>query len=119
RLNDANEVFSRATDAMNDVGLMAEEYDPRSGEMLGNFPQGFSHLTLITAALAIDDAEHKAAGRTRSTSPKSTCRSAALCPPPSFSACSNDRGRRDNSGRGSPRRSHARPASPRPSALRS
>ena len=70
RLNDAHEVFSRATDAMNDVGLMAEEYDPRSGEMLGNFPQGFSHLTLITAALAIDDAERKAAGRTRWSSPK-------------------------------------------------
>jgi GH15 family glucan-1,4-alpha-glucosidase len=59
RIDDAHAVFHRTTDAMNDLGLMAEEYDPRSGEMLGNFPQGLSHLTLINAALAIADAERK------------------------------------------------------------
>ena len=63
RVDDAHDVFRRTTDAMNDLGLMAEEYDPRSGEMLGNFPQGLSHLTLINAALAIDEAERKKSRR--------------------------------------------------------
>jgi GH15 family glucan-1,4-alpha-glucosidase len=39
--------------AINDVGLLAEEADPASGEMIGNFPQAFSHIGLINAACAI------------------------------------------------------------------
>ena len=37
----------------NDVGLLSEEYDPRAGRQLGNFPQAFSHVALVTAALAL------------------------------------------------------------------
>jgi GH15 family glucan-1,4-alpha-glucosidase len=37
----------------NDVGLLSEEYDPVHERMAGNFPQAFSHLTLVQAALAL------------------------------------------------------------------
>ena len=43
--------------AINDVGLLAEEVDPGSGEMLGNFPQAFSHIGLVNAAWAITQAQ--------------------------------------------------------------
>jgi alpha,alpha-trehalase len=46
--------------AINDVGLLAEEVDPVSGEMIGNFPQAFSHIGLVNAAWAIAQAERRA-----------------------------------------------------------
>jgi GH15 family glucan-1,4-alpha-glucosidase len=53
----AREVFDRAAAYVNDVGLLSEEVDSRSGELLGNFPQAFSHIGLINAAWAIYEAE--------------------------------------------------------------
>jgi GH15 family glucan-1,4-alpha-glucosidase len=53
----ARSVFERAAGYVNDVGLLAEEVDPVSGELLGNFPQAFSHVGLVNAAWAIDQAE--------------------------------------------------------------
>jgi len=52
--------FERAVAAINDVGLLAEEVDPVSGEMIGNFPQAFSHIGLVNAAWAIAQAEQRA-----------------------------------------------------------
>src|SRR5436190_1495048 len=50
----ARELFERLLDFCNDVGLLAEAIDPHSGELIGNFPQAFSHLGLIQAAIALD-----------------------------------------------------------------
>lgn len=51
--------FERAITYTNDVGLLAEEVDPASGELLGNFPQAFSHIGLVNAAWAISQAEEQ------------------------------------------------------------
>lgn len=56
RLDEALEVFSAHVDASNHLGLLAEEIDPANGSLLGNFPQAFSHLGLINAALRLDRA---------------------------------------------------------------
>ena len=53
----ARTVFERAAAFVNDVGLLAEEVDPISGELLGNFPQAFSHIGLVNAAWAISRAD--------------------------------------------------------------
>ncbi len=57
RVDRARSVFERAIGYVNDVGLMAEEVDPNTGELLGNFPQAFSHIGLVNAAWAIAEAE--------------------------------------------------------------
>jgi alpha,alpha-trehalase len=56
----ARTVFERAVAFVNDVGLLAEEVDPVGGELLGNFPQAFSHIGLVNAAWAISESEPKA-----------------------------------------------------------
>ena len=59
----ATAVFERAAAFVNDVGLLAEEVDAASGELLGNFPQAFSHIGLVNAAWAISQARDRRAGR--------------------------------------------------------
>jgi alpha,alpha-trehalase len=56
----ATATFERAVAAVNDVGLLSEEVDPRTGEMIGNFPQAFSHIGLVNAAWAICEAQQRA-----------------------------------------------------------
>jgi GH15 family glucan-1,4-alpha-glucosidase len=51
--DEARELFERLLDLRNDVGLLAEEYDPHAKRQLGNFPQAFTHLALVGTALAL------------------------------------------------------------------
>ena len=53
RTEDAKALFERLLTLQNDVGLLAEEYDPRAGRFTGNFPQAFSHVALVTAAMVL------------------------------------------------------------------
>jgi GH15 family glucan-1,4-alpha-glucosidase len=68
QLDKARELMDRLVGLSNDVGLLSEEYDPEGDRMVGNFPQAFSHLTLIGAARALGEAEQAADGRVTSES---------------------------------------------------
>ncbi len=57
RTKEARELFERLCHLANDVGLLAEEYDPVGGRHLGNFPQAFSHIGLVNTALTLFDGE--------------------------------------------------------------
>jgi len=50
RHDEAIAVFERLLALRNDLGLLSEEYDPRAGRLVGNFPQAFSHVPLINTA---------------------------------------------------------------------
>jgi GH15 family glucan-1,4-alpha-glucosidase len=65
RTTDARAVFERLLAVRNDVGLLAEEYDPIARRQLGNFPQAFSHLGLINTALNLMPGDKPATVRPR------------------------------------------------------
>jgi GH15 family glucan-1,4-alpha-glucosidase len=66
RHDDAQKLFDRLLAVRNDVGLLSEEYDPRTGRLVGNFPQAFSHVALVNSAFNLSEAakpaEHRAEG---------------------------------------------------------
>ena len=54
-LQQAEDLFNRILTFQNDLGLFGEEIDPRTGDALGNFPQAFTHVGVIGAALSLED----------------------------------------------------------------
>ncbi|WP_100444656.1 glycoside hydrolase family 15 protein [Glycomyces xiaoerkulensis] len=57
RRREAVELFERLLEVRNDLGLLAEEYDPAVGRQLGNFPQAYSHVGLVNAARRLSESE--------------------------------------------------------------
>jgi GH15 family glucan-1,4-alpha-glucosidase len=55
RKDDARRLFERLLTIRNDVGLLSEEYDPRTGRLLGNFPQALSHIALVNSAFNLNE----------------------------------------------------------------
>ena len=53
RTEEAEELFERLLALRNDLGLLSEEYDPLAGRLVGNFPQAFSHVSLINSAFRL------------------------------------------------------------------
>jgi GH15 family glucan-1,4-alpha-glucosidase len=53
RAREAEALFEKLLAVGNDVGLFAEQYEPDTGEFLGNYPQAFTHLGLIAAAMRL------------------------------------------------------------------
>ncbi len=66
RRDEAVRLFERVLSLANDVGLLSEQYDPRAGRMLGNFPQAFSHMALVGSAEVLAHAGGPAGRRSRS-----------------------------------------------------
>lgn len=66
RREEACELFEHLLGLRNDVGLLAEQYDPRAKRQLGNFPQAFSHVALVSSAYNL--AEHETAKPARQRS---------------------------------------------------
>ena len=64
---EAREVFERLLSLRNDVGLLAEEYDMVARRQLGNFPQAFSHVALVSSAYNLSEHEPVKPARQRST----------------------------------------------------
>jgi GH15 family glucan-1,4-alpha-glucosidase len=55
RTEEAEQLFSKVTETANDLGLFAEEFDPKDGQMLGNFPQALTHLGVINAVFNLEN----------------------------------------------------------------
>jgi len=73
RVDEARALFERLLRLTNDVGLLAEEYDPESGRLLGNFPQAFTHVAMVNSASNLSriessggPAHHRGRGRVES-----------------------------------------------------
>jgi len=63
RRAEARRTFNRACRCANDLGLFAEEFEPKSRQMLGNFPQGLTHLAHVSAALALEQPQKRPRSR--------------------------------------------------------
>jgi GH15 family glucan-1,4-alpha-glucosidase len=77
RWDEAHALFERLTGLANDVGLLAEEYDPVARRFLGNFPQAFSHVALVNTAMNLGAREKPAEQRAEKRPPKGFFQGAA------------------------------------------
>ncbi len=68
RIEEATEIFERLLKLRNDVGLLAEEWDPRHDRLLGNFPQALTHVGLVNSAYNLDRARKARTRAVRSAS---------------------------------------------------
>jgi GH15 family glucan-1,4-alpha-glucosidase len=66
RWHDARSLFDRLLELRNDVGLLGEEYDPRTGRLVGNFPQAFTHVALVNSGFNLTRSEKPAEQRAHS-----------------------------------------------------
>jgi GH15 family glucan-1,4-alpha-glucosidase len=78
RYADARRLFDRLLSRCNDIGLLAEEFDPSTGRMLGNFPQAYSHVGLINCALNLSRQMGPAEERAETPDPRVTTAPAEL-----------------------------------------
>jgi len=69
-LAEARRLFDRLLELRNDVGLLSEEFDPRSGRLVGNFPQAFTHVALINSAFNLTRVEKPVEQRARPAQPE-------------------------------------------------
>lgn len=67
RKDDAHRLFEHLLTLCNDVGLLSEEYDPRTGHLLGNFPQALSHIALVNSACNLNEVAKPAKQRSEGT----------------------------------------------------
>jgi GH15 family glucan-1,4-alpha-glucosidase len=72
RVDDAKKLFNHLCGFANDVGLLSEEYDPVKKQMLGNFPQAFSHVALVNSAIGLNRAEQMLKNRKLTTPERQT-----------------------------------------------
>jgi GH15 family glucan-1,4-alpha-glucosidase len=63
RTKEARELFERLLGLANDVGLLSEEYDPQAKRLLSNFPQAFTHVSLLNTAGNLSNTKHRALHR--------------------------------------------------------
>src|SRR5439155_315648 len=59
KLREAEGLLNQLTKRSNHLGLYSEEIDPKTGEALGNFPQAYTHMGLITASVHLEEARRK------------------------------------------------------------
>ena len=81
RIEDAKRLFGRLCGLCNDVGLLAEEYDPLAKRLVGNFPQAFSHIALVNTAHNLVLASKAQEARPAYTPGTRTCARNDTCPP--------------------------------------
>jgi GH15 family glucan-1,4-alpha-glucosidase len=81
RHDEATDLFKRLLEIRNDVGLLAEEYDPERQRQLGNFPQALSHLALINSAVNLANTSSRGTGQNEAAGQIST-----MVAPPTVSA---------------------------------